>query len=77
LSEQQKPRRMPAPWYVHEIAGGFVVIDAGGRRLAYVYCDPAQRGANTEMLTPDEARRVASGIARLPELLGGRSGTPD
>ena len=68
----EPPRRMPAPWSVQKIAGGFVVVDAGGRRLAFVYADPDQHGANTDMLTPDEARRVARNIARLPELMGRR-----
>lgn len=69
------PRRMPAPWSVQEIAGGYVVVDAAGRRLAYVYSDPDQRGANTETLTPDEARRVANNIANLPERIPERKGS--
>jgi hypothetical protein len=47
------------------------VRDAIGPALAYVYCreDPAAaRQAN--VLAADEARRIATTIARLPELLG-------
>lgn len=35
-----------------------------------MYFDTAERGANTERMTKDEARRIASGIAKLPGLLG-------
>jgi hypothetical protein len=67
---EQKPRRLPAPWKVVEIAGGYVVVDAGGRRLAYVYRNTSlDAGVNSEALTDDEARRVAANIAKLPNLL--------
>ncbi len=67
-------RRMPAPWEVEEIPGGYCVVDAEGKRLAYVYgLDPKElAAAGHERLTKDEARRVASNIAKLPELLGER-----
>lgn len=57
-------RRFPPPWTVENIAGGFVVKDASGQQLAHVYADNPQI-VNT--LTEDEARRIASYIARLPE----------
>jgi hypothetical protein len=47
------------------------VVDANGQTLAYVYghADPRDAGiANS--LTLDEARRIASNIAKLPDLLG-------
>jgi len=66
----QKPRRLPAPWSVVEIPGGYAVADAGGRRLAYVYRNTSlDAGVNSEALTDDEARRVAANIAKLPGLL--------
>jgi hypothetical protein len=64
LSEQ-KPRRLPAPRSIAEIPGGHAVVDAGGRRLAYVYRNASlDAGVNSEALTDDEARRVAANIAK-------------
>jgi hypothetical protein len=56
----------------------FVVRDANGYPLACVYCRDDLHKAGwsfaTSRLTSDEARRIAAGIARLPELLGFRIG---
>jgi hypothetical protein len=30
-------RRLPAPWTVEEIPGGYKVLDASGQALAYIY----------------------------------------
>jgi hypothetical protein len=46
----------------------YVVEDAGGRRLAYVYAREGA-GAGGDSLTRDGARRIAANIAKLPELL--------
>jgi len=63
-------RRFPSPWTVERIPGGFKVYDANGQSLAYVYSRENPNAAEIAgVLTEDEARRMASNIARLPQLL--------
>lgn len=62
-------RRFPPPWMHERIPGGWIVRDATGRALAYVYADDRATGASDDKLTVDEGRRIAAQIARLPELL--------
>jgi hypothetical protein len=38
--------------------------------VAYVYGEDSPRGVSDNRMTKDEARRIAAGIAGLPELLG-------
>ena len=61
-------RRFPQPWKVVQIPGGYRVDDANGQALVYVY-GRAHAGASATYLTQDEARRIALGVARLPELV--------
>ena len=63
-------RRFPPPWTVEALEGGFKVIDSNGQTLAYVYGHADSRHAGiAKSLTLDEARRIASNIAKLPSLL--------
>jgi hypothetical protein len=63
-------RRFPAPWRADTMPGGYVIREANGQALAYIYSrDNEAEARQAKMLTMDEARRIAVGIARLPELL--------
>ncbi len=63
-------RHFPAPWTAERTEGGYRIVDANGVTVAYVYAAPNARHAVTPApLEWDEARRIARGIARLPELL--------
>jgi hypothetical protein len=63
-------RRFPPPWRAEKMPGGYVVRDANGKALAYVYSRANEAEAmQAKVLTEDEARRIAVNIARLPALL--------
>jgi hypothetical protein len=52
--------RFPPPWSVEETEACFIVRDASGQALAYVYFeDEPGRRAAVKLLTRDEARRIA------------------
>jgi hypothetical protein len=65
-------RRFPPPWTAEETEACFIVKDDTGRVLAYVYYEeePGRRAA-ANLLTKDEARRVAVNIAKLPKFRQG------
>jgi hypothetical protein len=67
----EPPRRFPTPWHADKIPGGFVVRDANGQALAYLYSrENEDEARQAKVLTKDEARRIAVNFARLPGLLG-------
>src|ERR1700692_2730627 len=71
MPDEVKPRRFPPPWTVEDRNDAcFIVKDRGGQALAYVYYEekPGRRAA-ANLLTRDEARRIAANIAKLPELV--------
>src|SRR5262249_45758561 len=63
-------RHLPPPWRADKFSGGYVVRDANGFAVAYVYGRSTEAEAmEAKQMTMDEARRVASNIAKLPEML--------
>jgi hypothetical protein len=69
MSRYERTKISP-PWTVETIPGGLKVCDANGQSLAYVYSRENPNDAHmAKVLTQDEARRIASNIAKLPNLL--------
>ncbi len=65
-------RRFPLPWSIVETPACFIVKDGGGQALGYFYFEdePGRRSA-ANLLTKDEARRLAANFAKLPDLMMG------
>ena len=53
-------RHFPPPWSVGELDSCFVVKDANGQALAYMYFEkePRRRFRRDELLTRDEPQRI-------------------
>jgi hypothetical protein len=63
-------RRFPPPWSVEDIGGCFVVKASNDRPLVFIYYgEGVARRSLARLLTRDAARRIAAGIAKLPELV--------
>ena len=64
------PRRFPPPWAVEDRSYAcFIVKDRNRYALAYVYYEEEPgRQAAANLMTKDEARRIASNVAKLPVL---------
>jgi hypothetical protein len=61
------PRRFPPPWSIDEQMESFIVKDAGGLPIAYVYFeDEPQRQMSMKRMSRDEAFLIAVNIAKLP-----------
>lgn len=67
-------RRFTPPWDIEDNGACFIIRDANGQALSYVYYETESgRRTAANLLTRDEARRIAMNIAKLPELLGAAS----
>ena len=59
----------PSPWSIEERQEFFIVRDATGQQLAYLYFeDEPQRQLSTKRLSRDEAFPIAVNIATLPSV---------
>jgi hypothetical protein len=63
-------RRFTPPWDLEDNGRCFIVRDSNGQALSYVYYEnePGRRSA-ADLLTRDEARRIALNIVKLPDLV--------
>ena len=70
--------RFPPPWTVDENEESFVIKDATGQALAYVYFeDNDSRRSVMNRLTRDEARRIAANVAKLPTFIEADKDRPE
>jgi hypothetical protein len=59
----------PLPWSIEESQEAFIVKDANGQQLAYLYFeDEPQRQMSMKRLSRDEAFLIAVNIAKLPSV---------
>lgn len=63
------PDTFPAPWTVSRHEGGesFVVKDANEFSITWFHFPRMVVGTNSERMTEDQARRMASQFARIPD----------
>ncbi len=63
-------RRYPPPWKIEEGAESYIVTDAAGQRLAFIYFEnEPQRQAIVKRISRDDAWQLARAITRIPALL--------
>ena len=73
MPNEVMPRRFPRPWDIEEHNQScFIVRDNNGLALAYIYFETdAGRRTAANLLTRDEARRIAANIAKLDTSING------
>jgi hypothetical protein len=65
-----RTRRFPPPWSVDDIGGSLVVKASNDRPLVFIYYgEGVDQRSFARLLTRDAAQRIATGIAKLPDLL--------
>lgn len=63
-------RRYPPPWRVEEREESYIVTDATGQHLAFIYFeDEPQRQMIVKRISKDDAWQLARAITRIPALL--------
>jgi hypothetical protein len=70
LGNMPQQRRFPPPWTIEEHNDAcFIVRDKSGQGLGYFYFEEeAGRREAANLLTKDEARRLAVNFAKLPDV---------
>jgi hypothetical protein len=64
-----RTRRFSSPWFIEDVGGCFVVKASNNRPLIFIYYgEGVARRSLARLLTRNAARRIAVGIAKLPEL---------
>lgn len=72
------PRRFPPPWRTDKIPAGWIVLDATGAKLVYVYgVAPRSQMSKSGSLNEAQVEVVAAAIAALPDILRGDGKLPD
>jgi hypothetical protein len=62
-------RRFPPPWSIEECQESFIVKDANGQQIAYLYCeDEPQRQMSMKRPSLDDAFLLAANITKLPSV---------
>lgn len=69
----------PPPWTIHNNEDAYWVEDALGHRFGFVYYrdQPLVGTDRSVRVMKDEARRLVSNFAKLPELLGRKAEPPE
>ena len=59
-----RARRFPPPWHAEKMPGGYVVRDANGQALAYVYSRPNEAEAVQAKVLMEEIGKVLSKLVK-------------